>query len=188
MRVYFAHPVSDYGTDRQAKAIAVVAAHFFDLGRPLELENPDSPQHQAGYKSEGMPYFERLVDTCQGLVFMRFPSGGIGAGVAKEIKRALVKNLTVWEVFGGRLHHVSDMPTPVLSVDETRQALSWHSEWNAPDGLEVAAKWHEAEAERIRLLALDSDYPRRFHEAQDDHLSHASAIRSLVSREVDHEP
>jgi len=46
-------------------------------------------------------------------------------------------------------------------------------------GLEAAAKWHDAEAERIRVLALDSDEPRRMHDAQDDHISHVAAIRAL---------
>jgi hypothetical protein len=48
-------------------------------------------------------------------------------------------------------------------------------------GLEEAARWHEAEAERIRLIALEADDPHRYHEAQDDHLSHAAFIRSLSS-------
>lgn len=46
-------------------------------------------------------------------------------------------------------------------------------------GLEAAAKWHDAEAERIRVLALDSDEPGRMHDAQDNHISHAAAIRAL---------
>jgi hypothetical protein len=73
-------------------------------------------------------------------------------------------------------------------VDEIRAliALRRSTETDKPGvrgaltlGLEAAAKWHDAEAERIRVLALDSDEPRRMHDAQDDHISHAAAIRAL---------
>ena len=71
-------------------------------------------------------------------------------------------------------------------LDETLIALRRSTETDKPGvrgaltlGLEAAAKWHDAEAERIRVLALDSDEPRRMHDAQDDHISHAAAIRAL---------
>lgn len=123
MKLYFAHPVTDYGTARQTQAIAGLVAHFADLGRPLQVENPDQPHHQAGYQAEGMAYFKRVVETCQALAFMRFPDGSIGAGVGKEIHWALTGNKWLYEVFHGKVYQVQDMPTPVLSVEETRALI-----------------------------------------------------------------
>lgn len=51
-------------------------------------------------------------------------------------------------------------------------------------GIEAAAQWHDSDAERIRLLALepntDAGQRRRYEDAQDDHISHAAFIRSLI--------
>jgi len=125
MRIYLAHPVSDYGTPRQAQAIKALEEVGADLVRPLELVNPDSPIHQAGYASEGMAYFKGVIERCQGLAFMRFPDGSIGAGVGREIRWALIGNLSIYEVFNGAVYTgVESMPTPVLTVEETRDMLS----------------------------------------------------------------
>jgi hypothetical protein len=83
---------------------------------------------------------------------------------------------------------VNSAPQDATQADRRMENLNRHiaaspspqkGEAGVRDGIEIAAQWHEAEAERIRLLALDSDEPHRFHEAQDDHLSHAALIRAL---------
>lgn len=124
MRLYFAHPITDYGTERQEKAIASITAYFADVGRPIKLENPDQPHHKAGYAVSGMEYFKGVVEDCQGLVFMRFPNGAIGSGVGREIRWALVDNLWLYEVFGGTIYPLHDMPTPILTADETRALIA----------------------------------------------------------------
>lgn len=126
MKIYFAHPVTDYGTERQARALAGIRAHFVDdLGRRhLEIENPDQPHHQAGYDAGGMEYFKRVVEACSHLAFMRFPDGSIGSGVGREIRWAQVANLHLYEVFDGRLYHFDGKPTPILTVDETRATIA----------------------------------------------------------------
>lgn len=125
MKMYFAHPVTDYGTERQAWALAGLKHHFTeDLGRPLTIENPDQPLHQAGYDAEGMDYFKRVVESCDSLAFMRFPNGAIGAGVGREIGWAIVANLWVYEVFDGLVYRVQTAPTPILNVDHTRALIS----------------------------------------------------------------
>ena len=125
MRLYFAHSVTDYGTERQTKALVGLNKHFAeDLGRPLAIENPDQPHHQVGYAVSGMEYFKGVVEDCQALAFMRFPNGAIGAGAGREIGWALVDNLWLYEVFDGQVYRVDSMPTPVLSVEGTRALIA----------------------------------------------------------------
>jgi len=117
--VYLAHPVSDYGTPRQRAAMEAIK------NRGFEVESPDQPHHQAAYKKRGMEHFREVVAACDGLAFLRFPCGGIGAGVAKEVETALRCGLPVWEIKGADLAPVGGvMPSPVLTVEETRQRLA----------------------------------------------------------------
>ena len=117
MRVYFAHPVTDYGTERERRALDDLAAQGW------YVENPNQPQHQAGYDRDGMVYFQRLAASCDALIFVRFPNGAIGAGVGKEIDAAQGNGIPVYEWFDGETHSVYGMPTPVLSVEDTRALL-----------------------------------------------------------------
>ena len=124
MKIYFAHPVTDYGTERQAKAIAALERHWRENRRqPIEIENPDREHHQEGYAKRGMDYFKEVVESCWSLAFMRFPNGAIGAGVGREIEWALNRSGHVYEVFDGGIYLARDMPTPVLSVEDTRALL-----------------------------------------------------------------
>lgn len=116
--IYFAHPVTDYGTERQSAAIAYLSEQW-------EVVNPDSPEHQAGYAANGMAYFERLAASCDLLAFMRFPDGSIGAGVGKEIKAAQDAGVRwIVEYFNGQCYPVYGDPTPVLSVAHTRALIA----------------------------------------------------------------
>ncbi len=120
MKCYFAHPVSDYGgSERQRNAIAALEAAGWTV------ENPDTPIHQAAYRQHGMTHFIEVVEGCDALAFMRFPDGAIGAGVAKEIERALQCRKSVFDVSPGTLlHGIGDMmPEPILTVEETRSRL-----------------------------------------------------------------
>lgn len=126
MRLYFAHPITDYGTKRQTDALASLETYWREERprQPLEIENPDQPHHQAGYAAQGMEYFKGVVETCWSLAFMRFPNGAIGAGMGREIRWALNNCAQVYELFDGRVYHAADMPTPVLTVEETRALIS----------------------------------------------------------------
>lgn len=116
-RIYFAHPVSDYGGPRQAAALAMLEAAGYTV------ENPDQPHHQVGYKLGGMDYFMRVVDGCAALAFMRFPDGTIGAGVGKEILAAQMAGIPVYDISGGSLVP-DETPRPVLSIEATRATLT----------------------------------------------------------------
>lgn len=117
MKIYFAHPVTDYGGPRQAAAIVMLERSGY------VVENPDQPNHQAGYKLGGMDYFMRIVEGCDALAYLRFPDGSIGAGVGKEILAAQLAGIPVYDIGYGELTPDDD-PAPVLSVDETRALLA----------------------------------------------------------------
>ena len=119
-KLYFAHPVSDYGGPRQ-----VAALRLFAEGR-WAVVNPDTRAYQIGYAEEGMPYFLGLVEACDALAFLWFPDGAIGTGVGAEIAAAFAAGLWVAEVClnePARLVVCEALPTPVLSVVETRHAV-----------------------------------------------------------------
>lgn len=117
MKIYLAHPVTDYGGPRQAAAVATLVAAGYTV------ENPDQPQHQVGYKIGGMDYFMQVVDGCAALAFMRFPGGAIGAGVGKEILAAQMAGIPVYDITDGELRP-DGAPTPILTVDETRALIA----------------------------------------------------------------
>jgi hypothetical protein len=118
MRIYFAHPVTDYGTNREGNVLTWLEADGW------EVENPNQPHHQDGYARDGMVYFESLASSCDALVFTRFPDGSIGAGVGKEIDAAHGSGIPIYEWFGGELYSMYCMPTPVLSVEDTRSTIT----------------------------------------------------------------
>lgn len=119
MRIYLAHPITDYGTPRQAEAIAALEARGF------QVVNPDAPEHEAGYRQQGMAYFTNLVEACGALAFLRFPGGSIGAGVAKEIQAALGLRLPVYDMDRGFDDFLGFALQSVLSVGQTRSKIKW---------------------------------------------------------------
>lgn len=108
--VYYAHPISLYGTKQEQRDIDTLEALGFSV------LNPNSAVHEAGYAEKGMQYFEELVSGCQALAFRAFPDGGIPAGIFKEVNAAKEKNIPVLEL-------PSAMSRRSLSVDATREAL-----------------------------------------------------------------
>jgi len=119
MRVYLAHPVTDYGSARQAQAIDLLRANGW------KVENPDQPHHASAYLMYGMGHFKGVVNDCDGLAFLRFPDGSIGSGVATEIETALRRGLPVWDISSGKLESVGTMmPFPLLSANETRAMIA----------------------------------------------------------------
>lgn len=109
MRVYYAHPVSLYGTKQEARDVATLE------GLGFQVINPNGPQHQIGYEEGGMDYFTRIVQACDAVAFRAFPDGSIGAGIAKEVRAAEGKPvIELPSRVGGR----------ALSVDDTREVLT----------------------------------------------------------------
>jgi hypothetical protein len=108
MTVYYAHPISTYGTPVEQRDLALLKA----LG--LTVVNPNTPEHDSGYRRNGMPYFGILVQECDCLAFRAFTDGSIPAGVAQEIQMLGAKP-------------VFELPSAVvrrtLTVEATRATL-----------------------------------------------------------------
>lgn len=95
MRIYFAHPMSSYGTDVEDVAMGIIAKTFPDA----EIVNPNQAMHQNNGKGR-FAYFEALVQSCDGIVYLAFPDGKIGAGIAGECKALLTSspNGSIYEI------------------------------------------------------------------------------------------
>jgi len=109
-RVYYAHPINIYNSPRERRDLEALEYMGF------EVVNPNGPEHDAGYREEGMDYFYDLVGECDGIAFRAFADGNIPAGVAKEVNWMVVK--------GG---FVIELPTCIdrrtCDVEDTRTFL-----------------------------------------------------------------
>lgn len=106
MKIYFAHPISSYGTPEEAQIIRSLE----DMG--LIVINPSDKQHQdavdkiqqqyAHDRNEGsrlvMEYFVKVCNACDGCVMLPFPDGSVGAGIVKEVQSFLDRGKKVQEV------------------------------------------------------------------------------------------
>lgn len=110
MKIYYAHSISLYNTPQEERDVLALRMLGFSV------LNPNAPQHDAGYKAQGMAYFDTLLDECDGLAFRAHPGGAIPAGVAKEISFMKLRGKPIFELptFVGR---------QLLSVDDTRDFL-----------------------------------------------------------------
>ncbi|WP_165359714.1 hypothetical protein [Lichenibacterium minor] len=127
--IYFAHPVSDYGTVHEAACLAAIEAAFSPPDVEVRIYNPNSPEGSRGYRDGGMRYFEGIIGTCSALVYRPFGDGMIGAGVACEIACAIGLGIPVHELVEttrGRLVLVPVVAlnaSRALDVEQTRARL-----------------------------------------------------------------
>jgi hypothetical protein len=110
MKIYYAHPVSLYGTKQEARDIATLRALGF------EVLNPNSPEHVEHYAREGMCYFLDLALSCDAIAFRAFPTGEIGAGIAAEVDAVSAYGKPVIELPGNILARTA-------TVDRTMELL-----------------------------------------------------------------
>jgi hypothetical protein len=124
-RVYFAHPMVDYDTPREAAAHEALHMHF---GPEFTIVNPNRPEYQQGYEDAGkdFKYWTTLARSCRQVAFMAMPGGHwIGSGVWKEVDASLVKGSPVWEISREKPYGLERVirldPERLLTVEETRR-------------------------------------------------------------------
>lgn len=101
---YFAHAVNTYNTPFEKSAIRLITMIFLEE----EIENPNQPHHQVGYKKwaerarecdtahKGMNYFfDEVLPYCNGCIAMPFLDGRMGLGVAGEARWFLERKYPV---------------------------------------------------------------------------------------------
>lgn len=137
-RIYFAHTVNSYNTDLEGELLSVIQDFL-----KTEIENPNQPHHQEGYKTwkkkyenhptkSGMTYFyEMVLPKCNMCVCQIFLDGKWGAGVANEAAFFIKKNQPVL-VIEPKTHEIRELtqeekdliinndPVLVLSIENTR--------------------------------------------------------------------
>ena len=109
MKIYYARPISIFGTEEEKRQKEMITKAGF------ELHDPNKKELIERYKKEGMKVFLEEVDKCEGLIFSSFVDGKIGAGVKAEIDRALENNKPVFEI--------PNLIGRTLSVEDTRSYL-----------------------------------------------------------------
>lgn len=80
-RVYYAHSIDLYGTEQERRDMITLASMGFTV------VNPNQPEHDAGYKRDGMIYFNAILESCHVLAFRANPDGSINAGIGHEIEK-----------------------------------------------------------------------------------------------------
>lgn len=114
---YYAHPTSMYDTGEEMHACAGLAKSF-------HVVNPNEPTHCEAYKVQGMAYFVQLVQHLEACVYSTFPSGEVGAGVAKEVQTFLDAGKPVFRLISIRhclLKPVDEIREKILDVETTRK-------------------------------------------------------------------
>lgn len=119
-RVYFAHPVSDYGTSWEAAAETAITKAL----PGCDLVNPNAPDHEAAYQARGMTYFLEVCAGCDAVVAAPFPDGNFGAGVGKEAFTFVIARKPVYLLDRATLAVERGVVGPVLTVEQTRRWLA----------------------------------------------------------------
>lgn len=124
--IYFGHPLSEFGTDREVQLIDVIEDEF----RQYTVENPNQPHHKEQYKQRakegsGMEYyFEDVLPDMDAGVFLPFEDGQYGAGTAAEARFLDENDRPVYEIdYEGEIRSLNIETMDVLSVEETRNRL-----------------------------------------------------------------
>lgn len=93
MKIYYAHPMSWYGTDRETEDLKAIAHKFPNA----EIENPAAYEDAVKtLKTQGadgkaiMDFFINRLLVCDAIAYRTFDDDYIGAGVALEVFTAAV--------------------------------------------------------------------------------------------------
>lgn len=108
-KIYFAHAINSYDTPIELAVMELIARRFPND----EIENPNQPHHQEGYReyakryqheplgrgTRGMRYFHEVVlPNCKSCATMPFLDGRIGLGAADEPRWYLERGMPAWFV------------------------------------------------------------------------------------------
>lgn len=119
--VYYAHPMSSYGTQTEIGDMSTLQARFDTVINP---NTPELQQAARQQKKAGRPAMQPFLDAVRNVdavAYRPFPNGKIGAGIANEIIEGLVHGkviLQLPDLTPGKF----DM-NDVLSIEETREAI-----------------------------------------------------------------
>lgn len=126
-RIYFAHPINTYNTEYEKICISILE------NNNISFLNPGTPEQQAKFKiyreknDNYMKYFKNLVLSCDGVAYLPFRDGKIGAGIVYESKVSNKKGGILYEIDINNndikqvdIHHILHNQ---LSIEETRRRI-----------------------------------------------------------------
>jgi hypothetical protein len=112
LTIYYAHPLSLYGTPQEARDVDMLRQIGF------EVYNPNSKKDDEQYANLSMEYFLRIIEEqCNLLAFRAFPDGNIPSGVAREIRHARILHMPILELPNGIIRRE-------LTIEESREYLN----------------------------------------------------------------
>ena len=120
-KIYFAHPVSDYGKERETFCLKLIQGNSEDC----LILNPNQKEHNEAYKTQGMTYFEQLALSCH-IVAVPFEDGEWGMGVWREAESVARKGGRIFEL-NPELKTVKEIDYKdirPLSINETRRRVN----------------------------------------------------------------
>lgn len=124
MKIYFAHPMSMYGTQFEALCVSALEDRY---GKG-SVVNPNAPEHKAAYQArkaatgEGMSYFlDTVLPGCDAVAFVACRDGMITSGVAMEVEWFRERGLPVLELgLSLVMHFGADYTMRTLSREESK--------------------------------------------------------------------
>lgn len=135
MKVYFAHPISSYGSGQEKQIVLALQAMGLTVVNPNDQEHQDKVkeiQEKFSDRNEAsrlvMEYFISICRPCDGCIILPFPDGSLGAGIVKEVRSFMDQGKKVQEVRidngYASLHDVTSLSEyKCLDVDSTRAML-----------------------------------------------------------------
>lgn len=101
MKIYYAHPMSWYGTEDEAADLAAIAAA---MAPGTEIVNPNTPEFskkaiEARDSGDVMYPFRKAVEDCDAIAYRTFNDDSLGAGVAQELLVAAVHGKQIFRIW-----------------------------------------------------------------------------------------
>lgn len=122
MKLYYAHPLTEYNTPREADDLLLLARFGFEVYNPnceevTKQYNAARKRQEANEHFDAFAYvFKPLVLACDGVAFRAFGDMRIGSGVATECNWAIEDDRPVFEL-------PTYLRTRFLTVSETRERI-----------------------------------------------------------------
>lgn len=128
---YFAHPINIFKTEFKEALLAKIRKRF----PGSSIVDPDTPEHQEGYKQFGMAYYtDTVLRRIRGVVFLAFRDGMVGAGVYAEAQKVIENGGVCFEIKpDGSIFECRALdPARMLSVEATRERIRHEDRTSKP--------------------------------------------------------
>lgn len=131
MLMYYAHPMSYYGTPEEFADMKLIKEAGWTPIQPNASAFDDGVKREKAAGRGGMEPFLAAVRASDAIAVRAFRDGKLGAGVAGELLQAIIFGKEVYELAPGpsgtqrlaKVYNPRGLLTGVLTVDETRRRI-----------------------------------------------------------------